>query len=107
MSDLDALKHHLEYLFLKKIIICLKENSITIDQAQEYSNAFLSIEPFTSPDHAHIKINQFVARYPLFIDLQQHMEDRAKEKRDLEKINKMREHIKQNNIKAALEVAKS
>lgn len=107
MDDFNALKHHLEYLFLKKIIASIKENTITLAQAKEYSNAFLKIEPFISSEDAHAKIMQFVGMHPLFIDLKYHMDDRAKEKYDLEKINKMRIFLKQNNIEAALQVAKS
>jgi hypothetical protein len=107
VDDLAVLTHQLEYLFLKKIIDGLRDKKISIVQAKEYANAFLAIEPFVSAEDAHEKIMNFFAQYPIFIETRNYMLTYQNEKNDLSKIAKMREHIKQNNIDAALAVAKT
>lgn len=106
MDDVAALTHHLEYLFLKRIISGLRDKSIDIPKAKESAIAFLAIEPFTSSEDAHNKITEFVAKNKVFRDLLDYMYSYKIEKEDLEKVNKMREHIKLGNIDAALDVAK-
>lgn len=107
MDDIAALTHHLEYLFLKKIIFCLRNQKITTAQAKEYSVAFLAFEPFTTSEDTYIKIMEFVNKYPLFVELKNHMNAYQREKNDLIKIAQIREYIKQNNIDAALDIAKN
>lgn len=106
MDDLAALTHQLEYFFLKRIIQELRNQSITTDEAKAYSQAFLAIEPFTSFDDAYTKIEQFTKQYPLFTELPTYVNSHKKEQGDLAKISQMRAHMKQNNIDAALAVAK-
>ena len=107
MDDIAAIKHQIEYLFLKKIIAGLRDGSISVAKAKEYANAFLSIEPFTSIEDAYNKINQFVAGHAEFTILKDYIDSYEKEKDVAGKIDKMREHIKQNNIDAAIQVAKA
>jgi hypothetical protein len=107
VDDLAALAHQLEYIFLKKIIEGLREKKVSVVQAKEYANAFLAIEPFVSGEDAYEKIMKFFAQYPTFIEIRNYMITYQNEKNDLSKISAMREHIKQNNIDAALAVAKT
>ncbi len=107
MDNIAAIKHQIEYLFLKKIIAGLKDGSISVVKAKEYANAFLSIEPFLSIEDAYNKTNQFVAEHSEFTILKDYMDAFEKEKDVSAKIDKMREHIKLNNIDAALQVAKA
>lgn len=101
-----AIKHQIEYLFLKKIIAGLRDGSISVVKAKEYANAFLSIEPFISIEDAYNKTNQFVGQHSEFTILKDYMDVFEKEKDVAEKIDKMREHIKQNNLDAAIQVAR-
>lgn len=106
MDNIAAIKHQIEYLFLKKIIAGLRDGSISVAKAKEYANAFLSIEPFTSIEDAYNKVNQFIAKHTEFVILKDYMDAFEKEKDVAGKIDKMREHIRQNNIDAAIQVAK-
>lgn len=105
--DLAAVTNKLEYLFLKKIIAGLRDNSMTIPKAKEYANEFLTIEPFTSSEDAYNKTAQFAEKHVEFMELKDYLDALEKEKDVAGKIDQMREHIKQNNIDAALEVARA
>jgi hypothetical protein len=107
VDDLAALTYQFEHLFLKKIIEGLRNKTISIVQAKEYANAFLAIEPFTSTEDAGKKIMEFTTQHAMFSELKSHMITYQNEISDLAKIAKMREYIKQNNIDAALAVAKT
>lgn len=107
VDDLAALTYQFEHLFLKRIIEGLRNKGISIVQAKEYANAFLAIEPFTSVEDACAKITEFVAQHTAFVELKNYMVNYQNQKNDLAKIAKMREHIRQNNIDAALVVAKA
>jgi len=106
MDDVAAITHHLEYLFLKKIISGLRDNSIAVAQTKQYCNEFLQIEPFKSVEDAHSKIAQFIATHPAFENLMDYVQIYEKEAGVAGKINRMREHIRQNNIDAAIAVAR-
>lgn len=93
-------------MFLKKIIAGLRDGSISVAKSREYANAFLSIEPFASIEDAHNKINQFVAKYSEFAILKDYIDAYEEEKDVAGKIDKMREHMRQNNIDAAIQVAR-
>ncbi len=101
------IKHQLEYFFLKQIIDGLRDDSFDVPKAKEYASEFLSIEPFISVDDAYQKINQFVEKHAKFAELKDYIGKIESEKDVAGKIEKMREHIKQNDIDAALMVAKS
>jgi len=107
VDNIAAIKHQIEYLFLKKIIAGLKDGSISVAKAKQYANEFLSIEPFVSIEDAYNKTNQFVVEHAEFIILKDYMDAFEKEKDVVAKIDKMREHIKLNNIDAAIQVAKA
>lgn len=107
MDEIAFLTHQLENLFLKKIIDELRKKSMSLTQAKEYAQAFLTIEPFPSSEETYIKIMDFVAKYTMFPELKTYMNSYQKDKSDRAKVDQMREHIKQNNIDAALQVAKS
>lgn len=106
MDDVAALTHHLEYLFLKKLIAGLKDKSLDVLKAKEYANTFLKIEPFESAEDAYVKIMDFVAKNVLFNELKTHMNTYQSEKNDLAKINKMRVYMKQQDIDSALKAVK-
>lgn len=106
MDDIAKITNQIEYLFLKKIIAGLRDGSISVPKAKEYANAFLSIEPFLSIEDAYNKTNQFVAEHTEFTILKDYIDGFEKEKDVVEKIDKMREHMRQNNIDAAIQVAK-
>lgn len=107
MDDVAAITHHLEYMFLKKIISGLRDKTMSIAQAKQHSIDFLAIEPFATIEDASNKTDQFVLNHPEFISLKDYVEVFEKEAGVAGKIDKMREHIKLNNIDAAIEVARS
>ena len=107
MDDMAALRHQLEYIFIKKIISELKAEKMSVADAKKNCNDFLAIEPFTTPEETYINIMDFVRSHEVFIELKNHMDMYQNEQNERAKIIKMQEHLKQNNIDAALAVAKS
>ena len=107
MDDLAAVKTQLEYLFLKKIIADLRAHNVDVPTVKKLCQEFLSIEPFTSPEDATQKITSFVTNHTEFAELKKYSDAVESEKDVAAKITKMREHIKANNLDAALEVAKN
>lgn len=107
MDDITVLSHQLEYMFLKKIISELRGRKMTIPEAKKNANDFLKIEPFATPEEAYVKIMDFVKQHGQFVELKNHMNAYQSEKNERAKIAKMREHLKKNDIDAALAVAKA
>jgi hypothetical protein len=106
MDEMAALTQRLEDITLKKIIDDLKNGTMTVPEARKNASDFLKIEPFTTPEETYIIIMDFVKSHEVFIELKNYMNAYQSEKNERIKINKMREHLKQNNIEAALAVAK-
>lgn len=101
-----ALTHRLEYIFLKKIIDNLRNETMSIAEAKKNANDFLAIEPFTNPEETYIIIMDFVRNHEVFVELKNYINAYQNEKNERAKINKMQEHLRKNNIDAALAVAK-
>lgn len=106
MDDVAALTNQFEYLFMRRIIVGLEDGTMSIVNAKQYANEFLAIEPFASMEDAYNKSLLFVTKHTEFVELKEYLDVFEKEKDVPGKINKMREHMKQNNIEAALQVAK-
>ena len=104
---MSALTHQLEYMFLKKIIDELETETMSVAEAKKNASDFLAIEPFTNPEETYIIIMDFVRNHEIFIELKNYMNAYQNERNERAKIAKMREHLKQNNIDAALAVAKA
>ena len=102
-----ALAHQLEYMFLKKVIDELRAETMSVAEAKKNANDFLSIEPFTNPEETYINIMDFVRNHEVFIELKNYMNAYQNERNERAKVAKMREYLKQNNIDAALAVAKA
>lgn len=107
MDDTAALTYQLEYIFLKKLIDELRNETISVEESKADAGAFLDIEPFTTPEETYIKIMEFVKQHSKFTVLKDYMNAYQKEKQDRAKIAQMREHLKKNDIDAALAVAKA
>lgn len=104
---MDEVTNRLEYLFLKIIIAGLKDESISTDSVKDLAGIFLGLEPFVSFEDTEKKIGQFVSKYPYFNSLEEYLKAYEHEKATDSKIEKMREHMKNNNIEAAIQVAKT
>jgi hypothetical protein len=107
MEDMVILTNRLEYIFLKKIIDNLKNGTMSVTEAKKNANDFLAIEPFTTSEETYINIMNFVNSHETFLELKNYMNAYQNEKNERVKISKMQEHLKQNNIDAALAVAKA
>ena len=101
------MKEQLEYLFIRIIIAGLKKETLPLHDAKQLAHEFLSIEPFSSPEDAHSKMDQFIAKYPQFTILKEYADAFYDEDKIEEKISNMKQLISQNNIDEALNVAKS
>lgn len=106
MDSLAKLKDQLEYLFIRVIIAGLKDNSLPLPEAKKLAQEFLAIEPFTSINDAHAKIDQFVVTYPRFSLLKEYADVYYDEDKMEEKLDTMRKHLKENHIDAALDLIK-
>lgn len=101
------MRDQLEYLFLRVIISGMKNNTLPIPQAKQITREFLTIEPFTSSEDAHKKIDQFASTHQGFSLLKEYADVYYSEDRIDEKLETMRKHLKENNIDEALSVIHS
>jgi hypothetical protein len=107
MDDIVFLTRQLEYIFLKKIIDDLRAEKMSVAEAKKNANDFLAIEPFTTSEETYIKIMDFVKQHGVFTELKTHMNNYQKEKSERAKVAKIQEHLRKNNIDAAIAVAKA
>ena len=106
MEDLKALTQQIEYLFIKTIINGLEGGTMTIPQAKQYAQEFLKLEPFTSEDDAHQKVNGIFEKHPEFGEVKKYVDLYDKERASEQKVSTIKQLIKDNNIDEALNVAK-
>lgn len=106
MDQVKELQQRLEYIFLKEIVRGLRDKTMSVEDSKKWAQTFLTIEPFTSTQDANSKINDFCTKYPQFSRLNTYIDSYAKEENVDAVVDKMREHIKNNDIDSALKVAK-
>lgn len=106
MGEMVALMNKLEYIFLKVLVTTLRDETMTVEEAQLYSGEFLKIDPFTSIEDAKTKIYAFVEKYPAFAPMKTYVDSYKDEQKINGIINKMSGYLKQNDVDSALEVAK-
>jgi hypothetical protein len=107
MDHLDGVRYQLEYTFLKVLVKELRDGRMTVAQAKLFAQEFVAVKPFESEEDAYLKILSFSSKYPELKELTDYVEAAQSELHVSEKIQKMKEHIKQNDIDKALEVAKA
>ena len=105
MDEMAKLTEKLEYLFLKAIVHGLSDKSTKAPIARQFGIEFLKLEPFTSLEDAKKKMAAFVSQNSKFEQLTKYMNAYHEETRINEVIEKMRTHMKNNDIDKALEVA--
>lgn len=103
-DSLIKMRDQLEYLFLRVIISGMKNNTLPIPQAKQLTKEFLAIEPFSSPEDAHGKIDQFASTHQGFTLLKEYADVYYNEDQLDDKLEVMRKHLKENNIDEALSV---
>ena len=101
------LRNRLERIFLKTMVKQLREGKLTIEQSKSLAKEFLVIEPFSSVDDAKSKMESFSQKYPDFAILKEYMDSYSKEQDVENVVDQMRGHIKNNNIDAAIDAAKT
>jgi len=106
MDNLQKVTEHIEYLFLKQIIKGLRDESITPEQAKEFAQKFLPIEPFQSLDDAKQKIHSYVAAHEQFRPLQDYVDAFHVDLQADQKVEQMKQFIKENRFDEAIQVAK-
>ncbi len=104
-QELEKMKKQVEYIFLKRIVTGLRDGSIEVAQAKAWAQAFLKIEPFANFDDAKAKLAQFAVENPLFEELKGYIEAYHYEQKVDAVIQKMRQHMGDNNLDEALKVA--
>ncbi len=107
MNDIKKIAHHLDYLFLKKIIAQLKDKSITEDQARLKAREFRALGSFASIEDCQAKIKQFTAQHPEHADMTEYADAYYKEKDTHKLVAQMKKHLKNNDIDSALKIAQN
>ena len=107
MDEMSKVTDKLEYLLLKDIINGLRDETISEEDAKTIAAVFLDLEPFASIDDAKNKMNTFIVTYPRFMLLKEYMDAYHEEQRTAAVIEKMKEHIKNDNLDQALQVAQN
>ncbi|MBI1863051.1 hypothetical protein HYS00_02955 [Candidatus Microgenomates bacterium] len=73
--------------------------------AKKLANEFIALEPFTTIEECRDKIEQFVEKFPRFDNLKLYINNYLEEQKVNSVIERMKKHIKDNDIDKALEVA--
>lgn len=105
MDEIKKITDHLEYLFIRKIIEGLTDESISILVAKNYAIAFSKLEPFTSIDDAKDKMSRFTDQNIIFNQMKDYANAYHTEQKLGAVIEKMRGYMQNNQIDEALEVA--
>lgn len=105
MDEIKKITNDLESIFLKKIIMGLRDGSISIADSKKFANTFLSLEPFASIEDAKDKMHTFITQNDKFPTLGEYMDAYHEEKKVGEVIEKMKKYIKNNQVDEALKVA--
>lgn len=106
MDNLQKVTDHVEYLFLKQIIKGLRDETITPEQAKEFAQKFLPIEPFQSLDDAKEKIHSYVTAHQQFRPLEDYVNAFHGDLQADKKVEQMKQFIKENKLDEAIQVAK-
>ncbi len=96
----------LEYMLLKKIVTDVKAQQMSMPEAKKYAQDFLKLLPFSSSEDAQIKMHEYVRKYPVHAEMEDYIKAFNHEAKVNSIIDKMRKHLKNNNIDKALEEAK-
>ena len=106
MDELKILTDQLEYIFLKKIVDELKNNSLSIAQAKEKAQLFLKLQPFVTLEDLKEKIKNFTSVHSQFSDLMGLVTSFHTEQQTDKVIEKMKDFIKNDKLDEALDAAK-
>ena len=106
MDELKKLTNQLEYIFLKKIIEGLKNNSLSIVQAKEKAQLFLKLQPFATVEDIKEKVKNFTSEHSQFNELMGLVDSFHTEQKTDQVIEKMKNFIKEDRLDEALDVAK-
>lgn len=105
MDEIKKLTASLEYLYLKQIINILRDKTTNILEVKRSAVEFLNLQPYASVQDAKNKMKQFAQKFSQFVQLEEYMSAYEEEKRTSEIIEKMKKHIKGNNLDEALRIA--
>ncbi len=106
MDDVQKITSQLEYLFLNKIIEGLNQKNLNMPQAKILATDFLQLEPFTTFEDARKKIQSFIRQRAEFGFLDEFLKGFHDEQQKSQLIEKMRGHMRNGQIDAALKAAK-
>ncbi len=106
MDGLNKLTEQIEYMFLKKIIQHLQDDSYTILQAKQLAIDFLALQPFTSAQDSKEKVSLFIEKNKDFSDLIDLVTSFHTEQKTAEVIERMKSYLKTDRIDEAITIAK-
>ena len=92
----------LEKNYLKLIIQYLKDGTLTLPDSRAVTREFLALQPFASAEDAQKKIVEFTAKHLEFKQLEILLMSIIEEEKTDNLLAKMRSHLENNNIDAAL-----
>ena len=107
MDELEKLTVDLEYQYLKYVMNTVRDKTLSVPDAKKSAQGFLKLLPFNSVDDVKNKISSYTPEFPFFTFLHKYMSAYDEEQKTAQVIEKMKQHIKNNNIDDALKVAQN
>lgn len=107
MDEMAKITDRLQYIFVKAIINGFRDKTITVRQAKKWATDLLALKPLSSFEEAEQKIAAYVADKKPLIQMKKFLDVYNEEKRLESVIEKMKKHLRKNEIDEALQVAKN
>ena len=104
---MDLITDRLQYIFVKAVIAGFREKSLAVADAKKWAGELLAMKPFASIQEADEKIGKFVAGKEKLKQMKNFLDVYEEEKRLEAVIERMKTHLKKNEIDEALAVAKT
>lgn len=105
MDDVKKLKTIVEYQYLKHVVEGVRNKTLSLPDAKKSAQAFLKLLPFASTDDIKNKMETYANEFSQFSFLAQYIKVYEEEQKMASVIEKMKQHIQNNNIDEALKVA--
>lgn len=105
-DEMAVITDRLQYIFVKVVIAGFRAKSLPVADAKKWAKELLGMKPLTSLAEAEEKIGKFVEGKKDLKQMKNYLDAYDEEKRLEAVIERMRTHLKKNEIDKALEVAK-
>lgn len=104
MDEIQSVIEKTELDFLDKLVIFLRNGTISFEDGKTLTREFLAMTPFTSEEDLQDKIKQFIAVHRNFEGIYITLLNFHEQSKTQELLKRMQEHIKDNKIDEALQL---